>query len=421
LFTGDVNGALGDAEHLEAAARGSVAKHEVIVDAAREFLLHGQSKSARRLFERALRYLPADVGATFGLARCFLADGNTRRALVLLGRAAELVQDESPLHSEIQLELAKALASHAGDLPQAIARAQRVTGRSKVLVEARALEARWRAQLGDVAGAAVAFGRLKDSIELLEQRSNEFEPWLLEAGRFFEGQGDDRVAERQLALALRLAPRDHEVLAQYKSVAGRLGHKPLAASRANQPVAASSPARDATASVERRGSEEQLDAAPMSQVEEIASGRLDGEPPVSSVPPTQIPVHPTGPAALGLGDSNDPGLDEIGFGEVGMQDVAAVSGELEVEAEDLMRRLMAGGELSPNQYKSLSDALTRLGRDDELHAAGWGLFEDAEDELRRAVALELVPLLERLLARSDDEVARGLFAAQLAQVRRALE
>ncbi len=422
LFTGDVNGALGDAEHLEAAARGSTAKHAVIVAAASEFQAHGHTLPARRSFERALRYLPTDVAATLGLARCFLADGGARRALVLLRRAAELVADDSPSYPEVQLELAKLLASHARDLPDAIARARRVTGRSRFLVEARALEARWRAQLGDVAGAGVAFGKLKDCIELLDQRSPECVPWLLEAARFAEEHGDDHLAERQLALALRIDPRHGQVLQHYRSIAGRLaaGQQPARPSfrdavpqtpvakhasddESVEPGSSLGVERSATRSAEHR---HEPGGATEPTTELVAPGPVEGPIPIE----TQTPARRDVSGALGaMADTaNSPGAEAP---------VRESDDELEVLAEDLMRRLMTGGALSPDQYNRLAEALRRLGRDDELHAVSWGLFEDADDAERREFAPQLAGLLERLLERSGDDVARVLYEGQLRQVR----
>jgi hypothetical protein len=245
LDSGDLNGAVADAEHLEAAARGNEAKHAAITRAAAAMQTHGYQQPARRLFERALRYLPSDVAATLGLARAFIADGSARRALVLLRRAAELVNEGHPLHAEVQLQFAKHLAVAGRDLPQAIARVRQVAGRGPALVEARALEARWRARLGDLAGATITYGKLRDAIELSAMPNPEFTPWLMEAASFARSQGDLRSAERQLALALELSPNRPDVLAGYRDVAAQLA--PVPASRAEprlEPAFAEEPASE---------------------------------------------------------------------------------------------------------------------------------------------------------------------------------
>ncbi len=220
LSVGDLNGAVADAEHLEAAVSGSDAKYLAVVTAAQAAQARGYVHPARRLFERALRYLPKDAVATLGLARCFLADGSERRALALLRRAAELAESVEPTYSEVQLELAKLLARTGKDLPQAVSRVRRVSG--TLSVEARALEGRWRARLGDISGASVAFGNLSAAIEMAAYPDEKHAPYLVEAAEFRRQQGDIRGAERQLSMALALSPQDAQILAQYRTVAAQL-------------------------------------------------------------------------------------------------------------------------------------------------------------------------------------------------------
>src|SRR5690606_4447030 len=150
--------------HLEAATTGNADKHRAIVAVAKAMQAQGYVHPARRLYERALRYLPKDAMAAFGLAQCFMADGGERRALSLLRRASELAAAEDPIYSAVQLVLGKLLATGGKELPQAIARVRRVAG--PLAVEARALEGRWRVRLGDVSGASIAFGRLTAAIEM---------------------------------------------------------------------------------------------------------------------------------------------------------------------------------------------------------------------------------------------------------------
>jgi cellulose synthase operon protein C len=220
LSCGDVQGALADAEHLEASMAGSVARHDVCRALAGRLLELGYQRDAGRLFERALRYVPDDAAATAGLGRALVESGRTKRAVALLERAISLGEAAGTPQADALLDLAKILAK-MGDLPQAIARVRQVTAASQRLVEARALEATWREQLGDLSGATVAYGRLRETIELAappEPRSAV--DWLRAAARFeWETQKDASLAERHLAVALRLAPHDRALGEAYREIA----------------------------------------------------------------------------------------------------------------------------------------------------------------------------------------------------------
>jgi tetratricopeptide (TPR) repeat protein len=217
---GDLERALSDAEHLEAVESGARAKHDVCRKAARALLDAGHIRDAGRLFERALRYLPDDATATAGLARALVLAGGAKRALVLFERAVELGERIGHLDAEALIDLARVLAEHAKDLPQAIARLRQVSAASERVVEARYLEAVYRARLGDRVGAALGFGRMREAIELSAQPSPAFAVWLGEAAENALGVDDDALgAERHLAVALRLAPEDTKLAARYREVA----------------------------------------------------------------------------------------------------------------------------------------------------------------------------------------------------------
>ena len=223
---GDIDGALADAEHLEAAETGARARHEVCRRAARALLDAGHVRDAGRLFERALRYLPDDPTATAGLARSLLLTGKARRALVLFARSVELSERRGQLDAEALLDLARTLAEHGKDLPQAIARLRQVTAASERAVEARYWEGVYRARLGDRAGAALAFGRMREAMELAGQSSGAWSAWLMAAAdNALEVDDDPLAAERYLAVALRLFPQDETLLARYRDVAARAAER----------------------------------------------------------------------------------------------------------------------------------------------------------------------------------------------------
>jgi tetratricopeptide (TPR) repeat protein len=217
---GDLERALADAEHLEAVETGARAKHDVCRRAARALLDAGHVRDAGRLFERALRYLPDDASATAGLARALVLAGRAKRALVLFERAVELGERVGHLDAEALIDLSRVLAEHAKDLPQAVARLRQVSAASERAVEARYLEAVYRARLGDRVGAALGFGRMREAIELSVQKNSSFPAWLGEAAENALTVDDDAIAaERHLAVALRLAPEDPQLGARYREVA----------------------------------------------------------------------------------------------------------------------------------------------------------------------------------------------------------
>lgn len=223
VTTGDVTGALADAEHLEATYSGGRARHEACQRAARAFLAHGYVKDAGRLFERALRYLPDDAAATAGLARALLEAGRKERAATLLERAIQLGERRGKPDPDALLDLARLLAEQMLDLPQAIARVREVSASSERLVEARRLEGLWRSRLGDVAGASLAYGRMREAIELGARTDARTVEWLVEAALFErEARLEPASAERHLGIALRLAPHDPLVAARYREVAAEL-------------------------------------------------------------------------------------------------------------------------------------------------------------------------------------------------------
>jgi tetratricopeptide (TPR) repeat protein len=221
---GDERGALADAESLEAGASGVRARHEVLMRAADRLVVRGFVKPAGQLFERALRYLPDDATATFGLARALLGSGRGERAMALLERSIELSQATGSPSPDALVELARLLVDRCGDHPQAIARVAQVPASSERQLEALALEGRWRAAIGDLRGASLAFARLREACELSGRaRSTDVASWLTEAAQFENHSlGDVAAAERHLASALRLAPRDARVRKLYRQTAAVL-------------------------------------------------------------------------------------------------------------------------------------------------------------------------------------------------------
>ena len=175
------------------------------------------------MFERALRYLPDDASATIGLARAFIEAGRRERAVALLERAIQLGERRGKPDPDALIDLARLLADEIRDLPQAIARVREVSAASERLVEARRLEALWRSRLGDVAGASLAYGRMREAVELGARTDAKTVEWLVEAALFErEARLEPASAERHLGVALRLAPHDPMVAARYREVSAEL-------------------------------------------------------------------------------------------------------------------------------------------------------------------------------------------------------
>ncbi|MDP9000673.1 MAG: hypothetical protein M3O46_11235, partial [Myxococcota bacterium] len=235
LELGRLDEALADAEHLEALARGGDAKCLVWLRAGRAWHAVGQSARAGPLFERALRYAPDEPEALAGLGAALVVDGREARGVAVLTRAVELASPAAAL--PIALELARALAERLDDLPAAVARISAIPADAHEGAVARGLEGRWRARLGDLAGAALAFARLRElassmavasgspplcptSGEAMDDgRTATIVALLVEGADLLRGRlGDARGAQRHLAAALRLRPHDAELRRAYREV-----------------------------------------------------------------------------------------------------------------------------------------------------------------------------------------------------------
>jgi tetratricopeptide (TPR) repeat protein len=350
----DLRGARADADHLEAMTRGSEARHEVWRRAAKVFLARGHVAEASALFERALRYTPDDPEAVTGLARSLRESGEARRALDLFARAVALAERRGLPSHDASLELARGLAELAGDRPAAIARARAVPADAPGALEARSLEGRWRSELGDLAGAALAFGRLRAGVELLPTPANDraraVAAMLVEAAALEERERDDVLAaQRSLGLALRLAPRDRAIAHAFRRV---------------------------SAEVERRRVAQLASTAPM-----------DPSLPTELDEPTPTPT----PARA------------LAIDFEGAADDASLGGEAD---EALVQRLTERLRANPSDHASviaLADALTRLGRDLELLALLSARIEEGDDQARRELIPRRRDALVRLAARARRE------------------
>lgn len=223
LAIGDIRAALADVEQLEASAVGASARHAACLRAGWLLLEAGFVRESGGVFERGMRYCPSDPHATWGLAKALGEAGRGARAVALLERAVELGEAQDAVPAGALVDLARVLAE-LGDLPAAIARLRQVPARTSHELEARGLEATYCARVGDLAGASLAFARVRELLELdPAQDAQRGASWLLAAARFErERLGDLHAAERHLAVALRYAPRDPEVAHAYREAAAQV-------------------------------------------------------------------------------------------------------------------------------------------------------------------------------------------------------
>ncbi len=241
LAAGRIAEAEGDVEHLEAGAVGARAKHAVWTRAGAAWRSAGLVGESARIFERALRYAPDDASALAGLGaalvegtggpkvgRSAAAERRAARGTALLARAIELAEARGEDANAMTVDLARALGDVLGDRPAAIARVRGVSNSAREATVARGLEARWRAALGDSAGAALAWARVRDlatsRFDQGDTSEAEQAAGLLREAAAFERdvRGDLPAAQRHLAAALRLTPRDVDLGRAYRDVCAKI-------------------------------------------------------------------------------------------------------------------------------------------------------------------------------------------------------
>ena len=231
LEAGRVEEALGDVEHLEALSTGLAQKYAVWRRAGDAFRAAGLRAETATLYERALRYLPDDPAAIAGLGAALVACGRAPRGASLLAHAIELQELARKSTSAMVLDLARVLAEQMKDCPAAIARVRGIPHDAPEALVARGLEARWRAALGDLAGASLAFARLRDHADTAPSAAADVAvPLLLEAARFEHLTRQDLLAaQRHLACALRLRPHAADVARAYREICAKIAPPPATA------------------------------------------------------------------------------------------------------------------------------------------------------------------------------------------------
>ncbi len=408
LVAGDLSGAREDIEQLEASARGATQRHRVLRRAAERLLSARMLEEAAEVFERALRYAPDSVDAVAGLARALRTLGHDKRALELLSRAVALstARPAQRQPHQVVVDLARALAEIADDRPAAIAHVRSVPALVAETFEARVLEARWRAEMGDLAGANDALARLGEAAErglgvLLpsadpdsHQRGgagSEQWPtlwgesmihasradvaaavagWLEQGARIQELDRDDLLAaKRLLSLAVRLQPRSRSIRASFRRVAG--AEQQLEPAPPPHAPAPQHPAEDDPPVVDPR------DLDPFELVPLDPELSLDTTPPPGSEGPETV--------------------DHA-------QQIERLSEKLRADPNDM------------ETVRALAEALELLGRDHELLALLSARIDEAKPEQRAELLPKRQAVLQRLLdaARAEGNTGEAeLYALML--------
>jgi hypothetical protein len=350
LVQGRIGDARADFQELETLAHGPRERYDVLKRAADIHRERGLGSDAALLYERALLYRPDDPEAIAGLGAAIAAEGRGPRGATLVARAIELASTRLPAENTawMELELGRILGDRLGDRPAAVARLRAVPDAAPEAIDARGLEGRYRAALGDAAGASLAFARLRERAG----RDRAAAPWLEEAARFEEARGELALAQAHLAAALAIAPTNASIEASYRAVSEQIAHAAGVRPRFGVPEGGTR-------------------FVPRSVV--LEGGVPEGGP----LPSPSLPEPPP-PQAI--------------------EEAAPTPEEDEMKIEALTRTLQ-GDPTNDDVVDELVLRLTRLGRSMELLALLSARLEDAPPE-RRA---ELLPRHREVLERLEVE------------------
>jgi hypothetical protein len=349
-----------------------MAKHAVWLRAGRAWHAAGLSAHAGVLFERALRFVPDEPRALAGLGVALVGDGREARGVAVLERALEVAAARGEATSSILLDLGRALAEKLDDLPTAVSRVSAIPPEAAEAMVARGLEGRWRARLGDLAGAALSFARLRELASSLapgdgrsaaspqpgqhlgnDPRTQAVAALLREAADVERTRlHDPLAAQRHIAAALRLRPRDADLLRAYRDVGALV-------------------ARDGTS------------PAPPERGRDLDAAGPESEPPFAD-DEEKSATHRT--------VSERPLLD--------LSLPAEVDAELAGRIDELTRRLQ-GNPADDAVADELATLLEQAGRGHELLALLSGRLEDATPERRVVLAPRARGALERLASEAE--------------------
>lgn len=373
LAHGRLADARADFQELEAVATGATERFAVLRRAADIYRARGLGADAALLYERALLYRPDDPESVAGLGVALASEGRGARGATLLGRAIELAEKAGLGTAWMELALARVLGDRLNDRPAAVARLRGIPDEAEEAIEARGLEGRYRALLGDLAGASLAFARLRERAG----RDERALPWLDEAATFEEGRSELALAQAHLAAAVAIAPQSTELDARFRAVSTRVGR--AAESRFH----------------EVRSNDVRIAILP--------------EPHTTLAPIAQPPAAPGGTFERAPKDVRDrttlaaPPDDADPRERTTMKAPASGPGTAPTPEEDEVRvealtRTLQGDPTNDAVVDELAERLTRLGRSMELLALLSARLEDAPAERREELLPRHRAVLERLEA-----------------------
>jgi len=379
LEAGRLAEARADFQELEALAQGARDRHDVLRHAGDVYRAVGLGADAALLYERALLYRPDDPEALAGLGAALASEGRAARGAAILAHAIELAESRGLPVSWMNLELGRVLGERLGDRPAAVARLRDIPDDVPEAIIARGLEGRLRAQLGDPAGATLAFARLRERAG----RETSALAWLQEAARFEQDRGDLQAAQRHLASAISIAPGDAVLEARYRM----LGELVAKAAGVRPPDAGDAWRRDyAERPVEidyRVEHEETVDFEAPDEAQTV-SVILPAEADVNALH-TSLPEPERLPPAFDL---------------IGADDDAPSADDALAEARlESLTRTLQGDPDNEAVVDELVTLLTRLGRRMELLALLSARLEDAPPDRREA----LLPKHREVLATLEAE------------------
>lgn len=378
LAQGRLSDARADFQELEAVATGATERFVVLRRAADIYRARGLGADAALLYERALLYRPDDPESVAGLGIALAAEGRGARGATLIARAIEEARTRIEAHRRnelgertgrslawMELALAHVLGDRLNDRSAAVARLRGIPDEAEEAIEARGLEGRYRALLGDIAGASLAFARLRERAG----RDARAIPWLDEAATFEEGRGELVLAQGHLAAALAISPGHPDLDARYRAVSGRLAAPPRPAEPRSQEVRIAILPEAHTTVVPLVVSGGTFDRAP----KDVRDRTTLAAPPEDSDIRERTTM--TAPAS-GPGAAPTPEEDEA-----------------KVEA---LTRTLQGDPTNDAVVDELAERLTRLGRSMELLALLSARLEDAPAERREELLPRHRAVLERL-------------------------
>ena len=382
LVQGRLADARADFQELEAIAIGTRERYEVLRRAADIYRSRGLGNDASVLYERALLYRPDDPETVAGLGAAIAAEGRAARGATLLSRAIEIATSRiPPLRTAwMELELARVLGDRLGDRPAAVARLRAIPDDAPEAIDARGLEGRYRAGLGDAAGASLAFARLRERAG----RESSAVPWLDEGARFEDARGELHLAQAHLAVALAIQPTNAEVEARYRDVSQRIAQAAgvRAFAHADVQIAVLPPANDVRSQTTL--------AAPPERTDDV-HGRVTLHAPVDHdeargretmhAPPSATDLSAVESSVISMPEAETPSPEED---------------EVRIEA---LTRTLQGDPTNDDVVDELTIRLTRLGRSMELLALLSARLEDAPPDRRD----ELLPRHRAVLERLEQE------------------